>query len=823
MADVVAAYLDEQELGRPLARVELKGKLAPNQSAKRVVLCRTTKGLWLVAASSRKDGRYLDVLARSALSYRVGRVADYLDLGGLAFRIPAGRGAEAREQIRLARLTRDANDAPPAQLDFTAGELVPSVNEEERLALQSRLEPQELLLAWLPTATNIAIRSPVLEDAEGTAHFLLTDQRAALIAISSVGDIKLENVERGRLEILEKGRELTLRSAHNEWKIANSQKRHYAALERAFQTIGDQRILRVAQAEWELSNRSSAPRSERLLRHLKKEGTHTNRLEASVALGFLELARDRPFEVQDLATSLTAAPAEFEVAARIWRGWEFNVESARALLAQLDRSQARLAPWALALHREVHRSVLKAHKARDDQDQPALADVELAQHLLDAGEGREAEALLSARLERLPSEELDDLLPAPDADLTRGAGGQTVHIRLYELLARARENTPEAAEAIAELARLQPLVPARLRALSASAGASLAARSNDALECLGPGGLAPGDRTETVEVLALPRHLVEGVLPHPLARTGSALVSRLQSLLAQVEVPDLGVLRDYCERISSKETDASRALQAASTALGIAGVEGYISRGKKSIGTRAYEGSPSFVLVGGRHLETDPAFRLSPLELRFALGAEVAHLRYEHTRVTSSELWAGALDAGKQSLDLALGVLPFLRGIGVAGRIGQLARRFQMEDVQKVISGARAVDRLRTSYITGKPPAPEPEVDTSVITAPNEALIAAHRVMQLTADRAGLVLAGDLRAALRAMFLVRPDFRAELNSVEQHGLADVLGRRTEDGSMAYQDLAVRIAALITFYLSEDYARLRGALTGRSNLVPQLTQ
>ncbi|MEZ4372019.1 MAG: hypothetical protein R3B07_14400 [Polyangiaceae bacterium] len=823
MADVVAAYLDEQELGRPLARVELKGKLEPNQSAKRVVLCRTTKGLWLVAASSRKDGRYLDVLARSALSYRVGRVADYLDLGGLAFRIPSGRGAETREQIRLARLGREANDAPAVELDFTPGQLVPNVSEDERLALQSRLEPQEQLLAWLPTATNIAIRSPVLEDAEGTAHFLLTDHRSALIAISSVGDIKLENIERGRLEVLDKGRDVTLRSAHNEWKAPGSQKRQYVALERAIQAIGDQRILCAAQAEWELSNGAHAPRSERLLNRLVTQNSSAGVLEARVALAFVDLALDRPYDINKLAGALTAAPDEFEVAARIWRGWNFGVESARAMLAQLEQSQDRLAPWALALHREVHRAVLRAHKSRDDQDPPALADVELAQHLLDAGEGREAEALLAARLERLPSEELDDLLPAPDADLTRGAGGQMVHIRLYELLARARENTPEAGDAIAELARLQPLVPARLQALSAVAGASLAARANAALACLRPGGLAPGDRTETDEVLALPRHLVEGVLPHPLARTGSALVSRLQSLLAQVEVPDLGVLRDYCERISSKETDASRALQAAATALGTAGVEGYISRGKKSIGTRAYEGSPSFVLVGGRHLETDPAFRLSPLELRFALGAEVAHLRYEHTRVTSSELWAGALDAGKQSLDLALGVLPFLRGIGVAGRIGQLARRFQMEDVQKVISGARAVDRLRTSYVTGKPPPPEPEVDTSVITAPNEALVAAHRVMQLTADRAGLVLAGDLRAALRAMFLVRPDFRAELNSVEQHGLADVLGRRTEDGSMAYQDLAVRIAALITFFLSEDYARLRGALTGRSSVVPQLTQ
>ncbi|MCA9630672.1 MAG: hypothetical protein KC766_23535, partial [Myxococcales bacterium] len=786
MADVVAAYLDEQELGRPLGRIELKGKLAPNQSAKRVVLCRTTKGLWLVSATSRHEGRFLDVLAHSPLSYRVGRVADYLDLGGLAFRIPSGRGADTREQIRLARLTREADYAECDQLDLTPGQLVHGVTEEQRLALLSRLEPGEQLLAWVPTATTIAIRSPILEEAEGTAYFLLTEQRAALLALSAVGDVKLETVERGRFELVERGREATLRAPHNEWNVANANRAQFAALERALQSVGDRRVFHVARIEWELAGQTRAPRCEALLDHLATHSTDPLiALEARVASCFIDLALGRSPCVRPLAASLTGTPEEFELAARIWKGWGLGVESARALLTQLDLTADRLAPWALALHREVHRALLQDARSRDDQEQAALADVLLAQHLLDAGEQREAEALLTRRLERLPSEELDDLLPAPDADLTRGAGGQTVHIQLYELLVRARDGAVGATEAIAELARLQPLVPARLSALADVASPALSVRARDALACLGPGGLTMGDRAATSEVLALPRHLVEGVLPHPLARAGSALVSRLQSLLAQVEVPDLGVLRDYCERISAKESDAARALQAASTALGLAGVEGYISRGKKSIGTRAYEGKPSFVLVGGRHLEADPTFQLSPLELRFALGAEVAHLRYEHTRVTSSELWAGALDAGRQSLDLALGVLPFLRGVGMAGRIGQLAKRLQMEDVQKVITGARAVDRLRSSYVTGRTPPVEPEIDKSVITAPNEALVAAHRVMQLTADRAGLVLAGDLKAALRAMFLVRPDFRAELNSVEQRGLAEVLGRRTEDGSMAY--------------------------------------
>ncbi len=43
----------------------------------------------------------------------------------------------------------------------------------------------------------------------------------------------------------------------------------------------------------------------------------------------------------------------------------------------------------------------------------------------------------------------------------------------------------------------------------------------------------------------------------------------------------------------------------------------------------------------------------------------------------------------------------------------------------------------------------------------------------------------------------------------RHGLAKILHRRDEQGELMHQDLAVRIAALCSFCLGEDYTRLRG--------------
>jgi hypothetical protein len=88
-------------------------------------------------------------------------------------------------------------------------------------------------------------------------------------------------------------------------------------------------------------------------------------------------------------------------------------------------------------------------------------------------------------------------------------------------------------------------------------------------------------------------------------------------------------------------------------------------------------------------------------------------------------------------------------------------------------------------------------------------LLGAFRAMQLTADRAALVLCGDPRAAVRAMFLSSGRLQPELDAARRHGLRAFLSRTDDSGEPMFQDLAIRIAALISFYLSGEYRGLRG--------------
>jgi hypothetical protein len=198
---------------------------------------------------------------------------------------------------------------------------------------------------------------------------------------------------------------------------------------------------------------------------------------------------------------------------------------------------------------------------------------------------------------------------------------------------------------------------------------------------------------------------------------------------------------------------------------------------------------------------------MSEAELFFALGAEALHLKLGLTRVTSSDVWAGAFAHTKGGVELLLGLLPFVKGIPLGAGVSKVLERIPEPALRKGLDALVRFERGQR-----KPQRSGPT--DSALSLVNENLVAAHRLMQMSADRAGLVLCGDLRASLRGLLLLRPDYRTLLDAIEQRDAVSVLAL-DEGREMMRADLVVRVAALLEFYVTDDYLALRHALGGTS--------
>jgi len=797
------AFLEHRGLGPVERCIELRGKLELGGGVKRnAELCLTQSGLYLAAAADREHGVAIDLFERPDVAYRIGRVQDRISVGERELSVPAGKGDAARIMFALAQHLR-AGAAVGAAIPPARARHINEPSELERIFLAGWLEAGELLLAWLLTSTSLPVSSRFQKHASGQAVLALTDARAAVVVLSALGEARVETLAQPAIE-----RRAALGARVRSGGLSFDIGLGSVGLAEELCTVVTldvaQRMLEVARLNW--LGGAQRPFARRLLERAAQRGDLRARLLTFLVWAELgesdALAPDLAPATDDLAAASVApgpaSPTPEELVA-LWQRWKLSPHAARRLVDALRALGAAAERWAIALHAAAREKLVAEGPSAVEL---ARADLDLADHLVVAGQRERARGIIEERLAALPVEGIGVLEGDGDAAELR----LSVR-RAYELLAKTGEAAPDE-RALAELARLEPLSPGRLQALEDAAVPELSARAHRARTALEPRGLG---LPEALEPPPPPSPLASGsiarALQHPLVREG-AMLGKLPALLALVPVPDHGMLRDYCERLSPRQhAAAARALEDACHVLGVPGVQAYVSRGSKGIGIRAYEGTPHFVLVGGKHLDLDSEYLMHEAELRFAIAAEIAHLRYGHARVTSSEVWAGALNKTREGLDVALGILPVLRGWRFAERMGRVAQRIPADAVKRALSGA--LNWRRRSESARRTDHPR----ESMISAINEDLIAAHRVMQLTADRAGLLLTGDVAGAFRSMLQVRPDYRDILLQAEGQGLARVITRRAAEGELVHPDLALRIAALLAFYLSDDYTRLSEEVWG----------
>jgi hypothetical protein len=768
--------------------VRLGGFLsAPGHPKLPAELCLVPGGALIVGAVDRFAGVIVDASSGASVRYEPGTLRDRLLVDGVALTVPTAKAGEARRCLALGKLRKQGRSA--RSLTAAEDRYVSRLSEAARALAGSLVGAGDVAIAVREIGEAREVTSELGPNVEQRRYLVLTAERAQVFALSELGDATVDDVDAKRLRIETRGGKAVLVTDQGDHPLETRQVSAVTEIVELALLEPSPRLFEAARRLYLLPEGDGRARARRLVEAAAGREQPLARL-VSLLLAFSENAHERVAETTTARAAESAQGATESSVAELPARWNFALAPCLRCVRELRALGTRGEPVALHLHR-----ALAGQLAED-----AEGEADLAEHELSAGDVDRARRLAESRLSKLPPDE-DAVLNPKDA-----SQAHVLRLKLHELIARGASSRGRGATpSISALARLEPMSKPRLQALASATAdtdldARLAQRAQEVLECLAPGGLTlptpPGDRDPPPP---LPRNVLDERVSHPLSRGSGRLAARLSELVAAVPEPALGFLRDFCEELNeARHSDAVRALDRATSLFALPRVRAYVSHGARSLGLRAFGSDEPFVLVGANHLDDTSPHALAGTELDFAFGSELAHLAFGHQRVTVSEVWIGAAGKTRDAL-LALGLaLPVIAEIS-GGRALKLLKRLSPETVVRGLEAADLLEKL----VGGRK-----NSLSRALGQHNEELIGAHRLVQLSADRAGLVLAPHLPSALRAILLMRADYRDLFALAREVGLATALERRPL-AEPAMADLIVRIRSLAAFYLSPDFDAVLG--------------
>ncbi len=216
------------------------------------------------------------------------------------------------------------------------------------------------------------------------------------------------------------------------------------------------------------------------------------------------------------------------------------------------------------------------------------------------------------------------------------------------------------------------------------------------------------------------------------------------------------------------------------------------------------DGESRYVIIDAELLDTENTNYMNGSELLFVMAREFASIRLGLSRLTCHPQWRNYSVNGVHSQDVISLFAPEPSFIsGQSARYTRLVRfgkllsvdnyfNFEIDDTTKAADMLEAT--IKVVQYAGEQPVNIKEIEYSALS----------QLTAMIADRAGLLVSGNLVTSIKAMIHNDSQIKGGAVFCESDTVAAMAcSRGTDDRPLNY-DFAMRLNALLSFYISDDY-------------------
>lgn len=402
---------------------------------------------------------------------------------------------------------------------------------------------------------------------------------------------------------------------------------------------------------------------------------------------------------------------------------------------------------------------------------------------------------------QVEEDNLLDIISDSKINIIDGEHSNQLRIQLLEDLAKIKtELKTSNDDELLKLAILQPLTTIRIDNLKTATKTVLKQKAEVVCSTMSIASFNCEDKIptklspETYEK----ENLFELVVPECFKKK-QGFLQTLTNLIAQIDPPDYSNVLQFSEKVTeSNQPRLYRILKETSKILSITSIECFLGRGNYSSEIIGVEGATNFLIVGCDYLDEKNIKYLSYKELQFLISIELSHILFEHTRLTSKDIWRGAKN---KSLNLAQVLLIALPVLGTLGNV--IGKYANISYLGKMING---IDRINNVVEKGQTAIEYSGKVRTIISKKEEKeknLLATSRLMEISADRAGLLITKDIKSCLTAILKSDSDFEQTKEFIEKKGVLTFLKQQNEELEYLNQSYIIRLKMLFNFYLTND--------------------
>ncbi len=450
-------------------------------------------------------------------------------------------------------------------------------------------------------------------------------------------------------------------------------------------------------------------------------------------------------------------------------------------------------------YESIRKKFIKNYKNSSDR---AVFDFKYSEFLKKTNRNKKAAGVLKDLLKHLPDETITEVLPPETSDLFSDKSGSILKVAVLDLLARVTDKT-NAPEELRNMLLLQPLNEKRLKKAAESKKKSLREKASEVSEILN-GEIIPADKEFCNDDLRpVKTSLLEKHLPHPLLLEHGRY-DKLRKQISEIPPNDYSSVKAYSEKADEDNYgDLYKILQNTAVVFDTGDIDLYISRTDGSNRITGYDGNPPFIIFGSDFYDDNSARKMNFAEICFSLASETACIYFKNTPLTSSDFRCATFEGGLKAAEAALTLIPPAVNV-FSGSVKDAAKLYELFG----LSGFSASDNTVSIYeralslvrFYGNKKKVEKEKEYN--------LAAAFRLLQYTADRAGLLFCGNIASSISAVLRTSGIPDDAFSVAKESSLKEFLSEKNEDGTFKYLPVALRTANLISFYFSDDYDLLR---------------